>query len=359
MQSKQKNKKVTLTIVLLLLFIGLALSSGCKEPPSPTPWTPTPSSTPTCAPRLTLATPSEWGKSRIVVILYDPRVVNTDDSPLLINEQKVSVVDFLKNIVPQIIEPKDQIAIFQLGYASYDDALVYKDRSFIIPPQMLNTPIPRSTLTPIPTLPSMEPGLNAVATSNAATHTASKYFATQTAIVQENACDRAFWNTQIPPTATAWLATATSEIGSMTQDFLDAIDAYYENTEDRAQPFTTDELYYGGVYDGLNFASMVFGSNCEQNKCTLIIIDDFSTWNDYNKWKENKSEFNPNTPINIDLSGVDIIGIVPQCKDIDSPSCQKIINPWEEEFKNFGDISTPIFETGKRADITILQYFRR
>lgn len=129
-------------------------------------------------------------------------------------------------------------------------------------------------------------------------------------------------------------------------------DRFLKNIETIEIPFRTNELFYGGVYDGLSFATRVFqsdGAGCANyTSCTLIIIDDLQLWGNHNP---------DNLPI--DLGGVNAYVVLPHCRDIDNTACQETITYWNTEFENFGIESPPQYWNGERAEINLLAAIRR
>jgi len=111
------------------------------------------------------------------------------------------------------------------------------------------------------------------------------------------------------------------------------------------RPYKNEELDYGGVYYGLNFASTVFQNNCSQyTNCILLVVDDLHVWRKHN----------PDN-LTINLSGVKVYVIMPDCRDIDQPSCTALQEYWDNEFKQFGVNDKPIYWNGIRVESNLLK----
>ena len=155
-------------------------------------------------------------------------------------------------------------------------------------------------------------------------------------------CQIDYWNNNVQLTATAWEAIATSEIGDISntldEDFID----FSNNRGDYEIPFSNAELYYGGLYYGLNFATTIFRA-CEQyDECVLLIIDDLQFYNSH-----------LNTLI--DLNGVKMYVVMPNCKDIDQPNCMELREYWDNEFKQYGAIDNDIvYWNGVHIELNLL-----
>lgn len=344
-------------IYMLALLIGLLLitllscggGNGGDDLGFAT-WTPSPSATATCNPHMSLSTPSEWGTTHLVVILYDPRPQTVGDQYIeLENKEKIrDVPSFIEKIVPRLIKPSGQVSIFQLGYSSYDSARVARLFSYAIVPQLYNTPSPLDTLTPLPPITLPPPGFERVATEQAIRIQSTAKAATESAREAVYSCEINYWNDVVRLTATAWNGIATAEISDAEDDFATEVANHNNGQNVIETPFRTDELYYGGVYHGLSFASRVFQAECKNySKCTLIVIDDLRVYQEYN---------HDNLPIN--LTGVDVYAIMPNCKDLAQPSCTEVSDYWDPELKKYG-AEEVFFWNGVRAETNLLNAIGR
>lgn len=353
-RSNQKNKKVVLKLVFffnLLLIILVACGGGSTNNGDDgyVTWTPSPSSTPTCVPNIQLSTPEGWGStSRLIVILYDPRTTGDQSLELLNGESTQDIPFFIRRTVPAFLKSGDEVAIFQLGYSSYDAARVTRLYSYSTVPSLYNTPSPGATLTPLPPTNIPTPGFVAVATNNFVMVESTK----RSVIEAENKaiydCQVIYWNNNVKLTATVWNMTATAEIDEIQQKIDSEFELFKNNTTTLETPFRTNELYYGGVYNGLNFATTIFQADCKKHtECILILIDDLQTW----------GEYNPDS-LPIDLSGVRIYSILLNCKDIDQPSCVKSRQYWNAEFEKFGAVDM-VFWNDIRVELNLLNAIGR
>lgn len=327
---------------------------GCNWNPSGVQgvatWTPTVTSTPTCVPDAPLSTPEGWSEtSRLIIFLYDPRV--SADNPLGFEngEETHDVSVFLRRVIPKIMRPGDQVAVFQLGYSEYDAARITRVYSYTNLPALYNTPSPGATLTPLPPTKFPTPGYDAVATKNFISTETSKREAIEAADKAFYECQVQAWNRDVRLTATVWHTTATAEVVSFQSTIDTAFEVFLESPTKIEEPFQTNEEFYGGVYYGLSFSTIVFDADCRKHgDCILVIIDDLEIW----------GRSNPEN-LHINLSDVRIFEIMPNCDDIDKPACSEARDYWHEEFRRLGVSDTPEYWNGDRAEINLLNEIGR
>jgi hypothetical protein len=323
------KKRIALIVLQVLFVFVLLLTNGCGTSilNSAQTYTPSPSATATCAPDIQLSTPEGWDpSSRLIVILFDPRAIGNQQIELSNGERTKDISLFIERIIPVVMHPGDQVSVFQLGYESYEAARVARLYSYASIPQLYNTPSPRETLTPLPSTPTtpLPPGFQAVAATKFARSQLSTRAAVETANASIYNCETIYWNNNVGLTATAWNGIATAEIGSVNNQLNEDTENFAKKTIET--PFSTDELYYGGLYYGLAHASTDIVADCENyDRCILIIIDDLSI----------SGKNNPDR-LQIDLTGVNIYVIMPNCRDINQPKCASLQDYWNDEFKKFG-----------------------
>lgn len=348
----RKNNKFFSGLVLLLFLFFLSLVSCTIDGmEGVVTHTPTVTLTPTCLP-VSLSTPDGWAAAtKLFVILYDPRSTGEGYLEFESREKTQDITVFIRKVTPRFVRPGDQLAIFQLGYSSYDAAQVTRLSSYTNIPPLYNTPSPGATLTPLP-IPTLEGGFAPIQATNQA-----KGIQTQRAVIEaqyesEYNCQKQYWNENVGATASIWNITATAEVADLTQRLEFDFDHFLKNPETLEIPFRTNELYYGGVYDGLGFATRIFqsdGAGCDKyTSCTLLIFDDMELW----------GHNNPDN-VSIELGNVNSYIIMPDCKDIDNTACQDTITYWNTEFEKFGAAKSPQYWNGDRAEINILDAIRR
>lgn len=352
-QGFMHTNETTRIFQILATFIILILA-GCVVPPVPiVTHTPTASLTPTCVP-ISLSTPEGWNTtSRLFVILYDPRSVGNGSLGFENRETTQDVAYFIRKIVPNLMDPGDQVAIFQLGYSSYDAAQVTRLNSYTTLPSFYNTPSPKSTLTPIPSPSATPDGYEVIKATNVARVEQTQRAKIELQNASEYNCEINYWNENVKATASIWNVTATAEIMDIHLTLENEFKRFFANSESLEIPFRTNELYYGGVYDGLEFTTTIMQpddeSGCKKyTECILIVIDDMQVW----------GENNPNN-LSIDLRGVSVYIIMPNCRDINNNTCQKAKNYWNNEFKHFGVTTNPEYWVGNRAEINLLNAIGR
>lgn len=351
MHSLNYDKTQILAKLFLLFTFTLFSLIGCSpdtEDPLYATWTPSPTITPTCAPNMRLTTPEVLDLStRLIVILYDPRVIGDQYLELANGEKTKDVPHFISSIVPMLMKPGDQVSAFYLGYSSYNDAKVARLYSYMTPPLLYNTPSPRSTLTPLPPTKVPTPGFGEVATKNAIKIESTVMAGTEIANQAVYDCEVKLWNDTVQTTAATWNSTATAEISEISNDLDAALKDISTNA--RGKTFQTDELYYGGMYYGLSFASTIFQSDCkEYDNCILLIIDDMHYL----------GKNNPDN-LSINLEGVKAYVIMPNCLDIDEAGCKSLEDYWNKEFLKFGATQPVVYWNGVRAEINLLDTIGR
>jgi len=161
-------------------------------------------------------------------------------------------------------------------------------------------------------------------------------------------CEVNYWNSNVKLTATMWNVTATAEVDEIQQKIDIEFELFKNNSNTLEVPFRTNELYYGGAYYGLSFATTVFQADCTKHtECILILIDDLQTW----------GENNPDS-LSIDLSGIKVYSILPNCKDVDQPSCVESRKYWGAEFEKFGAVDMEYWN-GTRVELNLLNAIGR
>lgn len=333
--------------LLGFVFVAILLLASCTGGItiggiSPTPRPATATMTPTCSPDLVLATPDEWAiLPRFVIILFDP---NSNGSEKLeyLGDDTMDILEYIQNIIPVIIRPGDQVSVFRLGVRKYESAKVLGLSSDVgLIDFNLATPIPRETLVPVPTLGPRGSGSGWIPTGTHWAKTATAHSVQETRIAQEDNCDREVWRQRFGETATALGPTLEGNQNSLGTQAAATAQSYLEN-------FALTETPYAGdvVYDGLWHASIDFQTYCKQNttqdnpqatptpsrrefeRCILVIVDDLKTW----------GIDNPNDlPIALtDLDYVDILAVMPNCRDINQPSCTIWQDYWKIEILKYG-----------------------
>lgn len=332
-------------IFIMFFVVSSLLNGGNNYFPGVS--TPSPSATAICPPNVQLSTPEGFDtSSRLFVILYDPRYTGDQFLELKNGEETQDIPNFIRKIIPSIIGPGDGVVVFQLGYSTYDDAIVTRLNSFITIPQLYNTPPPLGTFTPLPTANISTPGFAAIATSNSVRVQSTARASTEQANQAFYDCEVGFWNSVVQLTATAWKVTQAAEV----VDIISKTNRDFENFGKNVTktPFSTSELDLGGAYYGLNFATTVFQDECRKySDCVIILIDDLSVLGKNNPDK-----------LPIDLSGVSIYSILQNCIDINQPSCMELRNYWDNEFVQFG-AKNIIYMNGTRVELNLLDALRR
>jgi hypothetical protein len=102
-------------------------------------------------------------------------------------------------------------------------------------------------------------------------------------------------------------------------------------------------MAYGGLYYGLYFATVDFKADCSRfDACYLVILDDLTYWGLHNPAK-----------LPIDLKGINVYAVMPNCRDINQPDCTELQDYWKAEFEGFGAISST-YLNGLRVELNLM-----
>ena len=344
----KKSRKIN---ILILIFIGLILDLlifasrtladrqvGDAISTTSTTLTPSPSGSPTCPINMQLSTPVGVNPStRLIVILYDPWAEVNPGLDLSNGERITDIPLFVSKIIPDIMGPGDEISVFQLGYASYTAARVTRQYSYLtIYPQLYVAPSLR-TLTPLPPTGVPTPGYGEVATKNASRIIATERAAAEASNIANYNCEALYYNENIRSTATTWIQMQAADINGISTAEVSDFGKVTPSTR------SNYELYYGGLYYGLYFASLDIQADCAKyDECVLVIVDDLHYL---------AKHAPDNLPIA--LNGVSLYVIMPGCRDINQPNCSDLQSYWVPEFQGFG-VSKILYWNGVRAEINLL-----
>ena len=350
-----------ITIVLPLAFIFLTLMSCGPEgigliTHTPTP--PTPSLTPTptkrdCPPPAGIITPERATiPSYLVIVLYDP------DEPRgamdYVNGQNTSnVLDFIREVFQNIVQPGDHYAAFRLGCRDYSCARVINNNSPTLEaPLIAATPSPQSTLTPAstPTFARTEPSLfekTQSARDYGATLTVQAATATEMAF--EDDCAQIDWEESYAAQNAAWEATKAAAGAEFLAQIESDLNTYQSDVDDVPTPYDPHVLF-----EGLRDATIILQNECSKyDKCVLIIFDDLEEW-------RMDADGYPDKPENmeIDFTNTEIITVMLRCADIYQPDCRDVQNIWTPEFDSYGSLSVE-YCNGKDLEEFLINYLRR
>ena len=338
-------------IIAIFAWLGIKYQAEIKEYFADSPEiaaileatpTPGPTLTATCPP-MDLSAPIEVNETtRMIVILYDPRIETTSELEMINGDEFSEVQDFVLNIIPGLISPGDEISIFQLGYDRYTSARVARHYSYLTIYPQLYIPPSYSTLTPLPATSIPTAGFGEVATKNAARAVGTERAMVESETLANYNCQVQYYNDNIQSTATTWSQMVVSDRDQisteMAMDFATAVPS----------KFQTNEMAYGSLYYGLYFASVDFQADCSRfDECYLVIVDDLTFWGQHNP-----------ALLKIDLTNIDVIAVMPTCRDINQPDCTELQRYWTTEFEGFG-ASEITYLNGLRAELNILNEIGR
>ncbi len=324
----KKTSRFILITILIALFV-LLFVSGCKidsdidevlhitaTPTTPTTPTPTPRR---CDPNISYVvnTPPQYAPL-LLVVLFNPHAAEGYPLQYANGLGTSGPLDFIRNVLPNVLYSGDQYGIFELGYKSYEAARVDRYSVAILPPPpsraMYKGP---ATITPINTPKTFDAMLLNQQAQNIYTKTLVVHDATATEMAFIDVCGKAQYVTESQATNVAWEATQT-QAGIIVQSHATSIE---NNAKVLETPFSED-----AVYDGLSHATIFFNQLCsEYSRCVLLIISDMEDWRAGYKGMIEGYDIN--------LTNVEVISVIPNCKDIFQPNCQTLQNTWQNEFK--------------------------
>lgn len=313
--------------------------------------TPSPSPSATCDPGSSLSTPEGWkSQSNLVVLVYDPTSMRNENLVLEAIDGKLTnnVEEFAYYLANKLFHDgmASQISVFELGWRSYEEARRVRISTTIERPELYDTPSPLATVTPYPTVdhgPSQ--GLDVIRATNEAKQQATEQAQAAELIRQLDGCAQIAWDTLARHTATVWAVTQEVERLRATQTLQPPVVSTRSGVEMQATPTPYSRQ---SVYHGLWHANIDFNADCKKyDRCILLILDDLRTW----------ATDNPNGhPFNFE--GVEIYALMPDCRDINQPSCVELQEYWTQELLRYGALSVNYFN-GERAEFKLNEMLRR
>jgi len=341
--------------IFLLVILLISLLSSCSFANSQAieTWTPSPSATPTCPSGTVLSTPEGWStSSKFVVILFDPHSIGGGSLEFRDGSNTPDALSFIETIIPYIISPGDLVSVFRLGPLYYEDARVTRLGSDISKPQLYDQPSDHATLTPIPPLSlTKTPGLAGIAAENKHRQAVTAQAETEQALIAFDNCARKNWDESAKLTATSWEFTEAVERDRIGEDAQATSETYRTQGELNSSGAYVNGVYmYDTAYFGLEHATLDFNHYCSSfGKCVLIIIDDLR-----NGWVgeyEDQSQFY--------LSGIQVLVSMPNCKDINQPSCIEKQTYWDGVFERAGVTMPVTYVNGERLEINLESFLGR
>jgi len=330
------------TIFLIALIISSCQLPGVSEITGITPTPITPSPTPRICPDANLENLDSFKLTpTFIVILFDSNSTNGATLEYL-NEQGTSdVMDFVAVVLPKVLGAGSQYSIFSLGFRSYEAAKLDRYTSKITKaPEIVATPVPHSTLTPVPTPTLSDAVLQHQEAKNQYNATVTAQYATATQLAFEDHCQMAVYDSMHKATATQWSVTQQAEAMEIATQVEIARINRENNSAVIETPFASNN-----VYEGLSHVTIDFENQCKNyERCILLIFDDLTDW---------RGE----TPdyLDVNLEGVEVISVLPQCEDIIQPSCKSIQDKWTPLFESYG-IKSIEYHNGERLEEFLLNH---
>jgi len=344
----------TLLIVGTILMMAALVITGCDTPINiassvtgitPTPVTPSP--TPRiCPPDINLngleplkTTPT------FIVVLFDANSTRENVLEYANGEKTADVMDFVGTVLPKVLGPGSQYSLFSLGYRGYEAAKFDRYSSKITEsPEIVETPAPYSTLTPIPTPTTSDAVLENQVAKNEYEVAVSAQQATATQLAFEDNCEVMVYDSTYKATATAWSVTKQAEEDEIAVQISNARQERENDIRVIETPFATNN-----VYEGLAHVTVDFESQCQYyDRCVLLIFDDLTDW-------RNAGPNNKIPDLHINLDGVEVLSVLSQCEDIIQPSCVKTQNLWTDEFTDVFGAEKVDYHNGERLEEFLIE----
>jgi hypothetical protein len=314
-----KKNKTTINLVGTTLLFVASLLSGCKIDPStitgitPTPVTPSPTPR-VCPPATDLNGIDDLEiHPKLIVILFDPNSTKGQKVLEYTNGSKTgNILEFLDHLLPEILGPGDEVSLFTLGFRSYNAARLDRYVSKISDsPRLVPTPRYPETLTPVPSPTNSRVGLDDYKAKVEYQTAVAEQYATATQVVFEYQCALQDYQNIYQATATQWSVTKAVEATAISTK----IQALQTATPQALEtPFAPNN-----VYEGLAHVTVDFNNLCEKyERCILLIFDDLTDWRN--------APLHNDMPgyLQINLSKIEVIAILPQCTTIFEPSCKAV-----------------------------------
>jgi len=344
--STQKKASTFVNLALIFVLTTLMLMScsigGIENITGITATPATPSSTPRICPDVNLEgldglelTPT------FIIILFDPDSTNGATLEYLTTESTSDVMDFIGIFLPKVLGAGSQYSIFSLGFRTYEAAKLDRYTSKIMrAPEIVATPVPHSTLTPVSTPTLSGAVLQRQESKNQYNATVTAQYATATQLAFEDNCQKAVYDSMHKATATQWSVTEQAEAMEIATQVEMARINRENNSAVIETPFASNN-----VYEGLSHVTVDFEYQCENyERCILLIFDDLTDW---------RGE----TPdyLHINLQNVEVVSVIPQCEDIIQPSCRSIQDKWLPLFESYG-VKSVEYHNGARLEEFLLNY---
>jgi hypothetical protein len=351
----------SLAQIFFVALIMLIVLLGCTRtgiPPldtalaiTPTPITPSVTPSPTCPPGVALEGDQIKITRTYLVFLVDPNSTNGRTLEYLDGQYTEDVYEFVQNTLPNILGVGSHYSVFRMGVRTYAAAKIGRNTSKISSaPDIFPTPAPPLTLTPVSTLlpaNANTPVLNSQQERIRATQTVASQYATSTQMAREYDCRKKLYQDQYGATATEWVAIQETEKVNVAVQIQGDLESFRTQMPNLETP-----LANGIVYEGLSNVTIDFNNECSKyNRCILVIIDDLDDWRN----KENYHEI-PN--YNFDLKNVEVISVMPNCKDIIDPSCRLAQALWAKDLYFFGATSV-LYCSGDNLEENLINYVLR
>ncbi len=251
------------------------------------------------------------------------------------SEFSAQALGIIKDTLPLLIDPGDQIAVFRLGYRDYRDAIVLDVNPAQVARQaILPSPSAPATLVPETILTSTSSTqLGQMRERNLATETAFALQSTATVEWANYNCAQLSWKNNFQAAASDWEGTKQAVVTGVANEIDAALAAYAQNNLTQAQTPSANS-----VYEGLINASVVFdGVGCTDDRketdifkrCILIIFDSLHDWR---RAQIEAGMIEPDKAWDINLKNIEVLSIMLNCSRVYQPDCAAWQTFWTPQF---------------------------
>lgn len=234
------------------------------------------------------------------------------------------------HVLPRLIAPGDQIAVFRNGYREYRDAVILDlNQPELTPQNIPSSPTPPATLpAEVVITPTHQTQLGQNIEKNEATAAAQEMQTTATIEWAYYGCALNEWEGNFQQLSDAWESTEEAAVLGLESILASTL------TAERATAQATQAVtpIANSFYEGLGHTTSVFGGlGCAEagsdsssfSRCVLIVFDNFLDW----RIATIEAGTYP-IPSGIDLQNIDVLGVMLNCARVYEPACVELQDFW-------------------------------
>jgi hypothetical protein len=321
---KQIGKlKIDFLVGVWILMVVVGCTEIVKTPESPT-------ILPTCPAINTPSPPDLNQPTKLVFVLLEGTPSHSEHS--------IHLLEKFSNKLPDIVALGDQVVFGLMEPTTLEASVLFNEKSSPIPFPPLPTPLPQlvSVTTVIPTANTTpQSKIAEIAATKQAEQTRSANEVDEKRRNDQYVCAMYEWTNEYQRVVDTWRA----EENKAKREFVLNVNEKIRNINPQMFQETTR------VFEALSIASIVFSEECQKyDDCVLLLLSDMSEWR--HTTPEN---------LNINLSGVDIIVALEECRFLYQENCEALVQKWEPILTSYGSKSIK-FTTGTDFEETLEQF---